>query len=144
MRELIAYAGERGIRVHVAHLPKPYRGYYDGARHLIVIDFELTPLEQLEVLAHELGHAHHGHDCEDDPDFEMAADVFAAHLLIDPAAYARLEAITTDPDTVAEELGVTPYLLDVWQRQCLTSLRGVTYSRARMGVGQWSMRAVYA
>lgn len=144
MRQLLMYAAERGIRVHVAHLPRPYRGYYDAAEHVIVLDFTLTPIEQRVVLAHELGHAHFDHRCEDDQQAEAAADLFAAQLLIHPADYAAAERVTTDPHDLAEDLEVTPELLHVYQRECLTRLRGVTYARPRMGAGQFALRVANA
>jgi Zn-dependent peptidase ImmA (M78 family) len=144
LRELLNYAAERGIRVHVAHLPRPYRGYFDAAERVIVLDFTLTPIEQRVVLAHELGHAHFDHHCQDDPAAEAAADLFAAQLLIHPHDYAIAEQVTTDPDDLAEELGITPEILHLYQRECLTRLRGVTYARPRMGVGQFALRVVNA
>jgi Zn-dependent peptidase ImmA (M78 family) len=140
----MAYAARRGVAVHVAHLPSPYRGYYDPERRHVVYDFNLTPIERRVVLAHELGHDHHGHACEDDPDYERAADIFAARLLIDPAEYAQLERVTHDVDAIAEEMGVTPDLVRIYQQHCITQLRGVTYARARMGVGQWQFRSAHA
>ncbi|NLP82604.1 ImmA/IrrE family metallo-endopeptidase [Microbacterium sp. CFH 90308] len=144
MRELIAYAARQGVTVHVAHLPAPYRGYYDAERRQVVYDFNLTPIERRVVLAHELGHDHHGHNCEEDPRSERAADAFAARLLIDPARYAELERITHDVASIAEELRVTPDLVVVYQEHCLTRLRGVTYVRPRMGINQWHYRSSYA
>lgn len=144
MRDLMAYAARHGVTVHVAHLPRPYRGFYDVERRRVVIDFDLTPIERRVVLAHELGHDHHGHSCEDDHRAELAADTFAARLLIDPHRYAELERLTHDVDAIAEELAVTPDLIHVYQQHCLTRLRGVTYVRARMGIGQWHHRSAYA
>lgn len=140
----MAYAARQGVTVHVAHLPRPYRGFYDAERRIVVYDFGLTPIERRVVLAHELGHDHYGHSCEEDPRSERAADEFAARLLIDPERYAEIERLTHDVATIAEELAVTPDLIQVYQRHCITRLRGVTYVRARMGIGQWHHRSAYA
>lgn len=144
MRELIAHAARMGVSVHVAHLPAPYRGWYDIDAARVVYDFDLTPIEQREVLAHELGHVHHGHECEDNPDHERLADAYAARLLIHPDDYARAEALADDPTYIAEELDVTPELVVTYRQHCLTRLRGITYAAPRMGIGQWSFRRAHA
>lgn len=144
LRELMAYAARLGVRVEVAHLPAPYRGYYDTERRTIVYDFGLTPIERRVVLAHELGHDYYQHACEEDVHAEHAADVFAARLLIDPIRFAELEQLTHDVELIAEELCVTPDLIQIYQQRCLTRVRGVTYARPRMGVGQWLHRYSYA
>lgn len=144
MRELLAHAARMGVSVHVAHLPAPYRGWFDIARSQAVYDFGLTPVEQEVVLAHELGHAHHQHECEDNPDHERLADIYAARLLIHPEDYARAERISHDVEHLADELNVTPELVDIYQTHCLTRLRGVTYAAPKMGVGQWGLRSAHA
>ncbi|GEB44251.1 MULTISPECIES: ImmA/IrrE family metallo-endopeptidase [Microbacterium] len=137
MRELLALAARLGVTVHVAHLPEPYRGFYDHERRMIVYDFTLTPVERACVVAHELGHAFHGHRGPGDPRAEAAADAYAARLLVDPERFARLEAMGLPENDIAEELGVTPKLLRVFLENDLTRLRGVTYTRARLGRGQF-------
>lgn len=144
LRELLAHAARMGVSVHVAHLPAPYRGWFDIERSRAVYDFDLTPIEQRCVLAHELGHAHHGHECEDNPDHERLADIYAAHLLIHPEDYARAEQMSHDTAQIADDLDVTPELIDTYQRHCLTRLRGVSYATPRMGIGQWRYRSAYA
>lgn len=136
MRQLLAHAAHLGVTVHVAHLPEPYRGFYDHARRRVVYDFGLTPIERACVLAHELGHAYHGHQGRDDPAAEAAADAYAAALLVDPDRYARLEAIGLSPVDIAEELGVTVKLLHAFVENHLTRVRGVTYARPRLGRDQ--------
>lgn len=144
MRQLLAHAARMGVSVHVAHLPAPYRGWYDIERSRAVYDFDLTPIEQRVVLAHELGHAHHGHECEDEPNHERLADVYAATLLIHPEDYARAESVSHDVTHIADELDVTPELVTTYQDHCLTRLHGVTYATSRMGVGQWRFRGAHA
>ena len=142
MRGLLTHAAELGVRVHVAHLPHPYRGYYDPDQRAIVYDFNLTPIERRCVLAHELGHAYYDHREFGDDASEKAADAYAASLLIDPAEYARLERICADPTTLAEELQVTEDLLRTFQMNAIQRLQGATYVHARMGAGQYQHRWV--
>lgn len=133
MKELLAHAKMLGVQVHVAHLPHPYMGYYDADSRTVVYDFNLSPVQRRSVLAHELGHAYYDHQCQDDPDSEAAADLYAAYLLIDPDAYAAAEEIDPSPAAIADELGVTVDLVHVFERRALTRLGGVTYVGARMG-----------
>lgn len=137
MRELIAHAASLGVSVHVAHIDGPQRGYYDSAAKQVVYDYELTPVERDTVLAHELGHAFYDHQCYGNPKFEEAADYYAACLLIDPAAYIAAEALDPSIGAIAEELGVEPKLVRVFERRALTRLQGVTYVQSRMGAGQY-------
>jgi hypothetical protein len=143
MKRLIELAAARGISVHVAHLPAPYRGYFDPIARCIVIDFALTADERRTVLAHELGHAHYGHECEDDDASERQADIFAARLLIAPKDYAEIERFNPDRHHIAAELNVTVDLVDVFDKHVLSRLRGVTYASPRMGLGQWTYRSAH-
>jgi hypothetical protein len=93
------------------------------------------------TLAHECGHAFYGHNCTS-PAGERQARKYAATLLIDPEEYARLERINPDQHWLAEEFSVTPRIIFDYEAFCLTRVRGVTYSRVRMGVGQWAHRAM--
>lgn len=132
MSELLTHASHLGVSVHVAHLPAPYRGFYDHRNARVVYDFNLTPIERCSVIAHELGHAYHGHTGHGVQAQEDAADRYAARLLIPPAEYARLEMIHPDVQWIADELGVEPDLVRVFQR-CVTRLDGVTYARSGRG-----------
>ncbi len=133
MKELLSIAARLEVTVHAAHLPHPFRGFYDHEGHRVVYDFSLTPIERACVLAHELGHAYYGHQGRDDPDAEAAADTFAAGVLVDPIRLARLESLGLSDDALAEELGVTVKLLHVFTRNHLTQVRGITYVRPRLG-----------
>lgn len=144
IKALLSHAASLGVEAHVAYLPRDRRGIYDHERRRIVYAIDLTPIEQVSVFAHEIGHAYHEHVCDGDADAERQADVYAARLLIHPEDYAELEGLTSDVELIADELGVIPELVDAWQRHCLTRLRGVTYTRARMGLGQWRHRSVHA
>ena len=144
IKSLLTHAASLGVQAHVAYLPRDRRGIYDHARRRIVYAIDLTPIEQVSVFAHEIGHAYHEHVCEGDEAAERQADIYAARLLIHPEDYAAIEKMTSDTELIADELGVIPELVDAWQRHCLTRLRGVTYTRARMGLGQWRHRSVHA
>lgn len=135
MKELLALAARLEVSVHVAHLPAPFRGFYDHDRRRVVYDFSLTPIERACVLAHELGHAFYGHQGRDDPDAEAAADAFAAAVLVDPVLFAELESIGLSDEAIADELGVTIKLLRVFTKNHLARVRGVTYTRPRLGRG---------
>lgn len=137
MRELLAHARKLGVKVHVAHLPHPYQGYYDSDKKLVVYGFDLSFVERRCVLAHELGHAFYDHQSEDDPAFEEAADLYAALLLIDPEDYVSAAMIDPSPGAVAEELSVTTDLIRIYEKRALTRLHGVTYVGARMGARQF-------
>ncbi len=144
MRELLHHAAQMGITVHAARLEPGVLGeWYEDERE-VYFDLTLSPIEQVSVIAHELGHAHYGHRCEDARGEEDQADEYAARLLIDPRRYAELERAGLHLHDIAEELGVTTDLLHVFMQRCLVRLRGVTYVRARMGVGMWAHRQVVA
>lgn len=137
MKELLSLAARLDVTVHVAHLPEPFRGFYDHERRRVVYDFALTPIERACVLAHELGHAYYGHQGRDDSDAEAAADAFAAAVLVNPVRFAHLESIGLSEHAIAEELGVTMKLLRVFVENHLTRVRGVSYTRPRLGRGHY-------
>lgn len=141
MKELIAHAALLGVSVHVAHIDGPQRGYYDSAQKMVVYDFALTPVEQVSVLAHELGHAFYDHQCYGNAKFEADADYYAACLLIDPQSYMEAEGIDPAPDAIAESLGVEPKLVRAFEARALTRVHGATYVRARMGARQYRWMA---
>lgn len=142
LNELLSLAARLGVTVQVAHLPEPFRGFYDHKRRRVVYDFCLTPIERACVLAHGLGHAFYGHQGRDDPDAGAAADAFAAAVLVDPTQYAYLESIGLSDEAIAEELGVTVKLLRVFAENHLTRVRDITYAHPRLGRGryQYAMR----
>lgn len=143
VKELLQYAAARGIRVHAAHLEPGVLGEWYADEAEIYFDITLTPNEASSVVAHELGHAHHGHACEDDAHAEAQADEYAARLLINPARLADLERDGATLHDMAEDLQVTEELVDVFLTRCLTRVRGITYTGARMGVGQWTHRVQF-
>lgn len=136
MRGLLTHAAQLGVSVHIAHLPAPYRGFYDPESARIVLDWNLTPIERREVLAHELGHAYYAHQCQNVDAQETDADAYAVRLLIDPSHYAMLEQQGLPLDAIAEELRVSEEYVNLFQ-QSLTRLQGVTYADARLGRAQF-------
>lgn len=143
VKALLQYAAARGIRVHAAHLEPGVLGEWYAEESEIYFDLDLTPNEAVSVVAHELGHAHHGHACEDDAGDEAQADEYAARLLIDPHRLAQLERDGATVHDMAEDLQVTEELVDVFLARCLTRVRGITYTHARMGAGQWAHRVQF-
>lgn len=95
-----------GIPVTTARLGADLLGLYDAERHAIALAEGLTPVERRCVLAHELGHAVHGHR-SGSPCNERVADAFAARLLVDPEALQRAALWTHEPWELAEELDLT-------------------------------------
>lgn len=140
MRALLAKAAEYGVHVHVWGLPEGKRGLYDDEEKRIYLNLRLTHNERRSTLAHEIGHAHYRHSCHS-PKAERQARAHAARLLIDPDTFARLERINPDQHWLAEEFSVTPQIIFDYEKYCLTRLTGVTYARARHGIGQWAHRA---
>ncbi|WP_336631795.1 MULTISPECIES: ImmA/IrrE family metallo-endopeptidase [unclassified Microbacterium] len=138
MKAILAHAATLGVSVHVAHLPAPYRGFYDHGNSRVVYDFNLTPIERACVVAHELGHVFHGHTEYGNANHERMADLYAARLLIEPAALARLSREFPDGDELAEELGVERRLLDIYLRTDVRRLGQRTYVRARHGSRQFA------
>lgn len=145
LRDLIQHAGRIGATVHFAPIDNEddLLGYFLPNRRLIVIRLGMTQAQSRWVLAHECGHAFYGHRCAGSTgSAERQADAYAAQLLIDPNEYARLELINPDRHWLADEFSVHVDAIFAFERYCLTQLRGITYASARMGVDQWSHRAV--
>jgi len=140
VKDLIAHAAQLGVSVHVAHIDGPQRGFYDSERKIVVYDFDLTPIERVCVLAHELGHAFYDHQCRGNASAEDDADYYAARLLIDPEAYAEAERFDPAQAAIADALGVEERLVWVFERRALTRVQGATYVRARLGRGQYAWR----
>lgn len=120
MEDLLALAAARGLRVVWRDLCR--RNGEFRAPGLIVLDPRRPGLTQKVTLAHELGHAYYGHAWADDPRVresqEVAADRYAANLLITPAAYAAAERLVgCHAGALARELGVTARLVELWRDQ---------------------------
>jgi Zn-dependent peptidase ImmA (M78 family) len=149
MRDLIHHASKLGVRVHFAHIDDDPNllGYYSPRHKVIVVRLGMTYAQSRWVLGHECGHAHHGHRCtgpRSRSSAERQANAYAARLLIDPIEYERLERINPDQHWLADEFSVHVDGIHAYEEHCLTRLRGVTYTGAKMGIGQWAHRAVPA
>lgn len=145
MRHLLGEARRLGVSVHIAHITDDpsLRGYFLPDTRMVVLRMGMTRAQTRSVLAHELGHAFHGHHC-DSATAERQADGWAAAFLIDPERYAELEQLSADRHFLADELDVTPDIIDAYREQCLVRLGRVTYARPKMGVGQWMYRSADA
>lgn len=150
MRRLLEIANDQGYVVHFCGLPGDLLACTVPELRRIYVDSRLTNDEQHGHLAHELGHLHTGDPCVKHPTSatelarERRADRYAARALIEPREYARIESINPDQHAIAEELGIPVEYVLVFEEDCLTQLRGVTYTHARDGMRQWAHRAEVA
>lgn len=133
MEDLLEYADAMGLRVLRRDL-----GRRNGEVHssgLIIINPNRNYGAQREALAHEIGHAFHGHDWtaarHDRDTDERAADTYAARLLISPAEYAIAERICGPHDrALARELNVSLRLVELWQASYRMDLAAGRHLRA--------------
>lgn len=144
MKDLLTMAARAGLEVHAIDMPEGDLGYYAADEQRIYFNLICTPDERRAVIAHELGHHYYGHACADRPSDERQADAYAATLLVAPDLYAELEQINNHAEWIAEEMGVTPEVILDYRTYCLQRLGRVTYTRPRMGVGQWAHRGLLA
>lgn len=114
---LDALVQQMGVTViETSKLGSTLNACFHQPTHTIFVRFGLDPVTRTCAIAHELGHAHYGHDCSH-PRAEREADEWAARTLlsvedVERAAY-DCEA---SPAAMAAELGVTPHLLALWGR----------------------------
>jgi len=115
--ELIARVEDAGITVSWTKLQRCNAGWDAGARTIWMKDgLYATPRRAKSILAHEWGHAILGHDGPQPDHEEARADMVAAGILIDPAAYARAERLHgTDAVAIALELDVSTRLALAYQ-----------------------------
>lgn len=82
----------------------------------MVLNNRLTRAQATATLAHEIGHAVFGDGCST-PRAERRASELGASLVIDAADYERAERLVgTHPGALADELEVTPHLVEAWRR----------------------------
>lgn len=141
MERLLAMARDAGVKVLFTRMPPPLLGAYLHRLRCIYLDLELTYSKRRTVLAHELGHAFYGHDCDSETN-ERLADAYAAKILIDPETYARLERINPDAEWIAQEMDVEPYVIVDYREYHLQQIGGAVYALPKMGAGQWAYRDV--
>lgn len=124
LAQLIEYAERRGIRVEWHDIGTANADYHHASRTI-----RLHPRRNVTVqrcaLAHELGHAWHGHEPGGHYEAqERAADEYAAGLLISAHEYRLAERLVGHyPGQIAQELGVTSRIVEAWCR--MQARRGV-------------------
>lgn len=130
MDELIEHAESMGLHVKWDNLGR--RSGELRRSGLVLLNHRKSMLTQRVTLAHECGHAWHGHDWtrthERERD-EREADTYAALLLINADAYARAERVAGEhAGAIAKELNVTRHLVEMWRLDYLA--RPVRHLRA--------------
>ena len=122
MLDLLMNAENKNLRVFFLPLER-IEGYLSEAGD-IVVNSQLTEAHQRQVLAHELGHVHYGHDWRfrhNKAKDERQADLYAARLLISHSEYALAARIHDDCQrSIASELGVSQRLLKLWSEQLVS------------------------
>jgi Zn-dependent peptidase ImmA (M78 family) len=117
MQKVMEHAALLGCRVYFLPLREGMYGYLATGQD-VVINSRLPEGFQREVLAHELGHVHYGHDLRtrhDSPRDEARADMYAARLLISPTEYAHAETMYDGcHKSIAQELRVSMKTLMLW------------------------------
>lgn len=96
------------------------KGWYDHATRTISTRRGMSIQQYRSVLAHELGHAHHGDTPTGNGHYdqrqERRADEYAARLLISPVEFEAAAAWHHGHlPAIADELEVTKHLLKTWQ-----------------------------
>lgn len=119
MDDLLQLAADAGVHVIWRDLGRR-RGEYRHGPRLITLNPRMSTVLQRSTLAHELGHHHHADTWTDDPHVvaarERRANLYAARLLIDAAAYARAERLVgPHPGAIARELDVARYVVEAWR-----------------------------
>lgn len=119
MDQLYKLARDLGVRVQERDPGWGRAGAYLHHQRLILLRPGLRGRQAQHTLAHEIGHAVRGDVTTGDPRYdaraEVAADEFAARLLIDEADVRRAEAIYGDDRQIAIDLDVPSTLLAVWR-----------------------------
>lgn len=115
MADLEGVAHQKGVIIEYRPVLRKGRwGEYDHRRRTIRLLSGLGPIQYRSTLAHELGHAHHGHRWSSRR-HEQQADTYAARILISPAEWSLATAVYPDcPQSVAAELGVLPRLVEAY------------------------------
>ncbi|GAA1453371.1 ImmA/IrrE family metallo-endopeptidase [Nesterenkonia lacusekhoensis] len=114
MGTLIDYLEALGVKV-LHQAPEAQRRWAEWCSRskTIRIRPDLGAAQYAYALAHEAGHAFHGHSCSWSR-WEWEADVFAATWLIRPCEWAAAVKIHETVQGVAHELGVIPHLVRVY------------------------------
>lgn len=114
--EVFNHCADVGIEVEWADLGEYLRGGYQWRDGVIYLSLRMTAAQAVSTLVHELGHHKFGDRCKD-PVAERRAWEYGAAFLITPAEYKAAEAsVGHHVSALAIELGVTPKLIQAWQR----------------------------
>lgn len=125
MDDLLAHAHAMGLRVKFDNLGRRHGEIRSGG--LIVVN-DHRPLKAMRItLAHEVGHAFHGHDWTDERHDtardERQAKTYAARLLVTADRYREAEhEVGTEARHLARHLDVTTELVTLWQASYRTEL----------------------
>lgn len=113
---MFAHAADLDLAVEWADLGDRRRGEYRDDQRLVILNTRLTRAQATAALAHEVGHAVFGDRCST-PRFERRADEYGAALIVNVKDYQRAERLVGHhPGALADELGVTPRLIEAWRR----------------------------
>ena len=113
---LFQHCADLGLDVDWTDLGDNRRGEYHRTGDRIILNLRLTRAQAASTLAHELGHQRFGDGCST-PAGERRAWEYGAALLIRPGEYAEAEHLVGHHKAaLAIELGVTPRLVEAWQR----------------------------
>lgn len=118
MDDLLEHAHAMGLRVKFDNLGRRHGEVRSSG--LIVVN-DRRPLKGMRItLAHEIGHAVHGHDWtaarHDIARDERQAKTYAARLLITPAQYREVEhELGPEARHLARSLDVTEELVLLWR-----------------------------
>ncbi|EOM75096.1 ImmA/IrrE family metallo-endopeptidase [Rhodococcus rhodnii] len=109
-----------GVRVVERPLAGGRRGKYLHHDRTIILRPGMARFRGRSTFAHELGHAHYGHEPAHDQALharqERLADEWAAKTLINPVDYALAEVMYgPHVGVLANHLEVTPKLVRVWR-----------------------------
>ena len=105
------------LGVHITYHRAGQPGWYNHHRKQISLRHGMSTPQENSVLAHELGHAVHG-DTGHGTRQENRADQFAANLLISEDDCRLAEILYgPHPGAIAQGLGVTIHLVQVWTTQ---------------------------
>lgn len=145
MRALYDYATARGVQVEYrTDLDPRHPGLYCHGTSTIELLDGMNRVKMRSVLAHELGHAHYGHEPSMFPHVEARqerqADEWAAHFLINEREYRLAEErYGANTEWIAQELEVLERLVIAYERT-LHRVGDSVYVSPKMGAGQWSAK----
>lgn len=113
---LFQHCADLGIDVEWADLGPVRRGVYCDDESLITLNLRLTRAQATACLAHEVGHAVFGDRCST-PRAERRASEYGAALIINVKDYQAAERMVGEHcGALADELGVTPHIIEAWRR----------------------------